>query len=230
MVFRPHSRTFLWKRATGFAAVLLAGALLVVAAGPSVAPPATRSTSNTPVTTSAEGATPLLELGSNRPRVLALPRRLISLRYWLGPANGTFGDSTEQAVYAFQKTAWLERDGTVGLKTEAALQKGARPPPARLGLGYRGRPARRRRDVRHQWQARLGFQHLDGRRLQLLLPEVRPRSPTPLLATSVFTPKLTGWSSTGWGSCGDRSTSTTALPSMGTPACPPYPSCMVVCG
>jgi hypothetical protein len=64
--------------------------------------------------------------------VLALQRRLLSLGYWLGGADGVFGNSTEQAVYALQKTAGLERDGIVGPKTEAALGKGAkaRPRPA----------------------------------------------------------------------------------------------------
>jgi peptidoglycan hydrolase-like protein with peptidoglycan-binding domain len=55
--------------------------------------------------------------------------------YWLGPANGTFGDSTQQAVYAFQKAAGLSRDGVVGPKTQAALLKGAEPIP-RSKTGY----------------------------------------------------------------------------------------------
>ncbi len=61
--------------------------------------------------------------------MLALQNRLISLGYWLGTANGIFGDSTEQAVYALQKAAGIGRDGVVGPKTEAALAKGAVPHP-----------------------------------------------------------------------------------------------------
>ena len=71
----------------------------------------------------------MLGEGSTGLRVLTLQRRLLSLRYWLGPANGTFGDSTEQAVYALQKAAGLSRDGIVGPNTEAALRKGVKPRP-----------------------------------------------------------------------------------------------------
>jgi lipoprotein-anchoring transpeptidase ErfK/SrfK len=40
-----------------------------------------------------------------------------------------FGDLTRQAVIALQKTAGLGRDGVVGPKTRAALDKGVRPDP-----------------------------------------------------------------------------------------------------
>jgi peptidoglycan hydrolase-like protein with peptidoglycan-binding domain len=49
---------------------------------------------------------------------------LTALGYWLGPPDGTFGDSTQQAVFAFQKAAGLTRDGVVGPKTAAALARG----------------------------------------------------------------------------------------------------------
>jgi peptidoglycan hydrolase-like protein with peptidoglycan-binding domain len=61
--------------------------------------------------------------------VLALQQRLSSLGYWLGPASGTFGDSTEQAVYALQKAAGLTRDGIAGPSTLAALASGILPRP-----------------------------------------------------------------------------------------------------
>ena len=61
--------------------------------------------------------------------MLALQKRLISLGYWLGTANGTFGDSTQQAVYALQKAAGIGRDGIVGPITRAALAKGVVPHP-----------------------------------------------------------------------------------------------------
>jgi hypothetical protein len=67
--------------------------------------------------------------------VLKLQERLTALGYWLGPADGTFGDSTQQAVFAFQKAAGLIRDGVVGPKTAAALESGA-VPQARSTSGY----------------------------------------------------------------------------------------------
>ncbi len=87
------------------------------------APPPTTTTTTAPYTTSK------LELGSTGPAVLSLQKRLISLGYWLGPANGTYGDSTEQAVYALQKAAGVGRDGIAGPITDAALVKGVVPHP-----------------------------------------------------------------------------------------------------
>jgi peptidoglycan hydrolase-like protein with peptidoglycan-binding domain len=56
-------------------------------------------------------------------------RELSALGYWLGPPDGVFGDATQQAVYALQKSAGLSRDGVVGPSTYAALAKGVRPVP-----------------------------------------------------------------------------------------------------
>ena len=69
------------------------------------------------------------ELGSSGPQVLAIQQRLQSLGYWLGAADGTFGDATQQAVYAFQKAAGIGRDGVVGPVTQAALAQGVVPHP-----------------------------------------------------------------------------------------------------
>ncbi len=71
----------------------------------------------------------MLELGSSGPAVLALQQRLTALGYWLGTPDGTFGDSTEQAVYALQKAAGISRDGIVGPHTSAALAAGVVPHP-----------------------------------------------------------------------------------------------------
>ena len=70
-----------------------------------------------------------LSLGSTGSAVLSLQEKLSALGYWLGPDNGVFGDSTEQAVYAIQKAAGIGRDGIVGPLTEAALAKGVLPRP-----------------------------------------------------------------------------------------------------
>jgi N-acetylmuramoyl-L-alanine amidase len=58
-----------------------------------------------------------------------LQRRLSALGYWLGPDNGVFGDATQQAVYALQKAAGVERDGIAGPETKAALARGVVPVP-----------------------------------------------------------------------------------------------------
>jgi peptidoglycan hydrolase-like protein with peptidoglycan-binding domain len=65
--------------------------------------------------------------GDSGPKVLALQRRLKELGYWLGAPDGSFGSLTQQAVWAFQKSAGLRRDGVVGPKTLRALEAGIRP-------------------------------------------------------------------------------------------------------
>jgi peptidoglycan hydrolase-like protein with peptidoglycan-binding domain len=107
-----------------------------------VSPPTTGLASTAPATTATtnpaaatQRAAPKLEPGSTGPAVLALQQRLSALHYWLGTPDGTFGDSTEQAVYAFQKAAGVVRDGVVGPKTEAALSQAVEPQP-RSRSGY----------------------------------------------------------------------------------------------
>lgn len=73
--------------------------------------------------------------GDTGPLVVALQQRLQSLGYWVGSANGNFGDATEQAVYAIQKAAGLPRSGVVGPTTVDALQNGVLPVP-RSQTGY----------------------------------------------------------------------------------------------
>lgn len=80
-------------------------------------------------------AAPALQVGDHGPAVYRLQRRLISLGYWVGSANGQFGDTTQQAVYALQKEAGLTRDGVAGPETMAALARGARP-SARTHSGH----------------------------------------------------------------------------------------------
>jgi peptidoglycan hydrolase-like protein with peptidoglycan-binding domain len=67
--------------------------------------------------------------GSSGPSVRALQQRLTSLGYWNGPVNGTFGDATEQAVWALQKAAGIPRTGIVDQATESALVQGVTPHP-----------------------------------------------------------------------------------------------------
>jgi len=100
---------------------------------PSTTAPASITTTTVPPTTTT--TYPYLEEGSSGAAVLALQQRLTSLGYWLGTPNGVFADSTQQAVYAYQKAAGIPRDGIVGPVTEAALAKGIVPQP-RSTAGY----------------------------------------------------------------------------------------------
>ncbi|HET6966144.1 MAG TPA: L,D-transpeptidase family protein [Acidimicrobiales bacterium] len=67
--------------------------------------------------------------GGSGPEVSALQAHLVSLGYWLGPTDGSFGLLTEQAVLAVQKAAGLAPDGVVGPATERAIEAGTRPVP-----------------------------------------------------------------------------------------------------
>ncbi len=69
----------------------------------------------------------MLKRGDRGPGVAALQGRLSRLGYWLAEADGNFGLTTEQAVYALQKAAGLTADGVYGPKTAAALDRGALP-------------------------------------------------------------------------------------------------------
>jgi lipoprotein-anchoring transpeptidase ErfK/SrfK len=78
-----------------------------------------------------------LKVGAKGPEVLALQQRLTALGYWNGKADGKFGGTTQQAVFALQKAAGIGRDGTVGPKTKKALDAGVRPKAkSKAGSGY----------------------------------------------------------------------------------------------
>ncbi len=64
-----------------------------------------------------------------------LQRRLSALGYWLGVRDGDFGPLTQQAVFALQKAAGIERDGVVGPNTRRALAEGVRPTATLRGSG-----------------------------------------------------------------------------------------------
>jgi len=70
---------------------------------------------------------PTLRAGSRGAQVLALQQRLTSLGYWLGRADGQFGDLTRQAVVAVQKVAGQSRDGVCGPATWSGVDAGTRP-------------------------------------------------------------------------------------------------------
>ncbi len=91
------------------------------------------------ILTGAEAASavthPTVRAGSRGAQVLALQRRLSSLGYWLGVADGQFGDLTRQAVMAIQKVVGLSRDGICGPATWSRVDAGTRP-RARSARGH----------------------------------------------------------------------------------------------
>jgi peptidoglycan hydrolase-like protein with peptidoglycan-binding domain len=74
-----------------------------------------------------------LELNESGPSVLALQERLVDLGYWIGSADGTYGQLTRQAVMAFQKVEGLGRDGVAGPTTQERLAVATRPAPRGSG-------------------------------------------------------------------------------------------------
>ncbi|MFC4149605.1 L,D-transpeptidase family protein [Micromonospora mangrovi] len=81
-------------------------------------------------------AQPVLRQGSRGSAVTGLQRRLATLHYDVGSADGIFGPSTFHAVVAFQKVNGLTRDGIVGPRTWAALDRPVIPRPKYSHTGY----------------------------------------------------------------------------------------------
>lgn len=109
---------------------------------PSVTPRATTPAKEKPKATPKPSTTPEAKPpkpprtdilpGDRGAKVLAMQQRLSGLGYWLGEPDGHYGYLTQQAVWAFQKSAGLSRDGAVGPATQKALANGVRP-STRLG-------------------------------------------------------------------------------------------------
>ena len=107
-----------------------------VSTEPSPSPSVTASPTPSPTKT-APAKPQKLKVGSKGAEVLALQQRLTDLGYWNGKADGKFGGTTQQAVLAIQKAAGIGRDGTVGPKTQKALDDGVRPKAkSKAGSGY----------------------------------------------------------------------------------------------
>jgi peptidoglycan hydrolase-like protein with peptidoglycan-binding domain len=77
-----------------------------------------------PTTTPAKPTHVGLQLGDEGPQVLTLQKKLQAMGFWLSSADGSYGQTTEQAVLAFQKAAGLGRDGVAGPLTLKALDQG----------------------------------------------------------------------------------------------------------
>jgi hypothetical protein len=102
------------------------GAEVSASAGPVPDATGTRAPGPTSATTPTVST---LRRGDSGPAVLALQKRLDTLGYWLDSPDGTFGSLTEQAVFAVQGAAGLDRDGVVGPATAAAIDDGTLPQP-----------------------------------------------------------------------------------------------------
>lgn len=64
---------------------------------------------------------PMLQVGSEGPRVETLQQKLADLNFSPGPIDGIYGPATEAAVLAFQRSQGLIADGIAGPKTLSAL-------------------------------------------------------------------------------------------------------------
>ncbi len=67
--------------------------------------------------------------------MLALQQKLVDLGYWLGSADGNYGQLTRQAVMAFQKAEGLGRDGVAGPVTQGRLAAAGRQASRAGGTG-----------------------------------------------------------------------------------------------
>ena len=86
--------------------------------GPSSTTPSSTTPTVTEVPTEAT-----LKQGTSGSSVLALQNALIQLGYDPGPADGSFGSGTTQAVIAFQASAGLKQDGVAGPTTLTAINE-----------------------------------------------------------------------------------------------------------
>jgi N-acetylmuramoyl-L-alanine amidase len=79
----------------------------------------------------------MLSVGSSGQRVATLQRALEHAGYLTGAIDGHYGDETEQAVIAFEKTNGLLRDGAVSAHEYQEIVHATRPaPPLRISGRY----------------------------------------------------------------------------------------------
>jgi peptidoglycan hydrolase-like protein with peptidoglycan-binding domain len=78
-----------------------------------------------------------LKEGDSGSAVKALQRRLNSLKYYAGSADGRFGSNTVEAVWAFQGVQGISVDGVVGPQTWRALEHPRSPKPHNPGVATR---------------------------------------------------------------------------------------------
>jgi len=103
------------------AAAATGGSRLASVRGTSVAPGSAVAAPTSLLLAPSSAAPKTLKRGDKGKAVRKLQKRLRALKYWVGPVDGTFGNLTQQALYAFQKTQGLTRDGVFGPNTRKAL-------------------------------------------------------------------------------------------------------------
>ncbi len=94
---------------------------------PAPSPSSTTSPTSTTAPSPTVSPTPThvgLQMGDKGPKVLALQKRLQAMGFWLSAADGSYGQTTEQAVMAFQKATGIGRDGVAGPLTMKAVLNG----------------------------------------------------------------------------------------------------------
>ncbi|MFG3601421.1 L,D-transpeptidase family protein [Micromonospora chersina] len=128
------------RHPAAFGTALLVAAGLAGVTGPAAASAAPAHASAAPATatavTLAATSRPMLRQGSRGATVSMLQTRLTALHYDVGGVDGIFGPSTHHAVVAFQKVNGLVRDGIVGPRTWAALDRPVVPRPKYTHSGY----------------------------------------------------------------------------------------------
>lgn len=107
-------------RTTAQSAASTSPSTTTVTTTPPTTPPTT-PVSTAPPTTAPAVARAELRPGMSGSDVVALQQRLITLGYFKGTADGSFGASTTESVKAFQTAKGLTADGVVGQKTWDAL-------------------------------------------------------------------------------------------------------------
>ena len=112
-----------FQKANGLTADGVAGAATQKILFGGTAKAATVTATATPAPTATTTNT-ILRRGDTGTGVENLQRKLISLGYLKGTADGIYGTKTVDAVRAFQKANGLSADGVAGAQTQQALQSG----------------------------------------------------------------------------------------------------------
>jgi peptidoglycan hydrolase-like protein with peptidoglycan-binding domain len=142
---RGQVRRFAVAAALSFAMTVTGAALSGSGAWAATTTPASTSVTPTPAPTSPPAPTPppagaaptpkvwaptwttTLRPGMRGSAVTSAQKRLQSLGYWMGKADGHYGTLTTQAVLALQKSYRMKRTGVIDAATRTALTKGLLP-------------------------------------------------------------------------------------------------------